>query len=314
MSPFGGSIRLKSHALARALVRTVCVLTLPLAAGAGLLSSAPAQAAAANGSLGFVSDPGDFIGGGVSASYSTTAGDQLTATALTDANGVDQGVEVSVTALSGDFWTLDMEAPAGNALAAGTYNGAVRFPFNNALQPGLSFTGDFRGCNTVTGTFTVTDALFGPHGYIQQLDATFVQHCEGGSAALTGEVHILNPPPPPVLAPAVGIAADGIANTVDGQAMVHGTVTCNEPVTLTVSGTVTEVIKKSMILTGDFATSVACAPGATVPWSANAVPTVAVPFLKGLVEVNAQAAGLDPNYGVNVSVSQSAVVKLRSGK
>ena len=45
-----------------------------------------------------------------------------------------------------------------------------------------------------------------------------------------------------------------------------------------------------------------------------AVPTVAVPFLKGLVEVNAQAAGLDPNYGVNVSVSQSAVVKLRSGK
>jgi hypothetical protein len=31
----------------------------------------------------------------------------------------------------------------------------------------------------VTGTFTVQNAVFGPNGYVQTLDATFEQHCEG---------------------------------------------------------------------------------------------------------------------------------------
>jgi hypothetical protein len=53
------------------------------------------------------------------------------------------------------------------------------------------------GCNEVTGSFTITKAVFGPARYVQAFDATFEQHCDGSPATL-GEVHISNPPPPPV--------------------------------------------------------------------------------------------------------------------
>jgi hypothetical protein len=94
---------------------------------------------------------------------------------------------VSVDIQGGTFWHLDFAAPQGQALTTGTvYDNATRYPFQSPTEPGLSLFGDGRGCNTVTGSFTVKDATFGPHGWIQSFDATFVQHCEGdpNSAAL----------------------------------------------------------------------------------------------------------------------------------
>ena len=49
--------------------------------------------------------------------------------------------------------------------------------------------GNGHGCNTLTGSFTISQALFSPvDGSLQHLSATFVQHCEGRPAALRGSL------------------------------------------------------------------------------------------------------------------------------
>jgi hypothetical protein len=137
------------------------------------------------------------FGGSVSDSYATSKGDALTIWA--DSTG--SHVHIGVTGYNGDMWTLDFGAPGTvepingkpAVLVPGTYSGAHRYPFNGN-GPGLDLSGLSSGCNTLTGSFTIMDAVFGPPGYVQKFDATFVQHCEGGPSATTGEVHLSNPP------------------------------------------------------------------------------------------------------------------------
>jgi hypothetical protein len=299
-----------AHALKHALARTgvVAALAVPLAAvTTGLLPGVAANALTVQtGTLSFTSDPGDYIGQGMTSSFGTANGDTLGVTAIGD----DQGVEVSVNGAAGDWWFLDLAAPSGQTLAQGDYTGATRYPFNAATEPGLSFFGDGRGCNQDTGSFTIQDVSFGPEGYVQQLDATFVQHCEGGDPALHGEIHIQNPPPPPVLDLGLAVAVDGTASTLNGKATIHGTVTCNEPASVTVSGTATEVAHRELI-NGTFSTQVACKPGAAAAWTATATPTGDFPFQKGDAEVQATASATDPNYQQTVTAGQTAVVKLK---
>jgi hypothetical protein len=298
---------MKPQILDRALVRLAAVLALaiPLSTAGDLLSAAPAHAQALAGSLSFVSDPGDFIGGGLSAAYSTADGDAFAVTNL----GSDQGVDVSVRAANSDWWDLYLAAPTGQKLTAGTYTGVAKWPYNQA-GPSLWFYGNSRDCNTLTGSFTVTNVSFGPYGYVHQLDATYVQHCDGAAPALTGEVHMLNPPPPPALATTVAVAPDGTASRIDGRATVSGQVTCNVPAVMHTAGTVTQVVKKSVI-TGNFITDIACTPGAPVPWSAEAIPNGSTPLQQGDARVDVQAVAADPFYGVAVSVDTTAVVRLR---
>jgi hypothetical protein len=274
----------------------------------GLIAAGPAEAqTVASGTLSFSGDPGDYITGGLSYSYSTAAGDILTVSSNND-NSV---VEVTVTGYNGDWWYLDLAAPTGQSLAPGTYTGATRYPFNGA-GPGLSLFGNGRGCNTVTGSFTVLDAAYGLNGYVQTFDATFEQHCEGLDPAARGEVHIANPPPPPALTLNLAVAVNGTASTLNGNATIHGTVTCNKPTGVTVDGSVVEIVKK-IIVRGMFSTNVACTPGAPTPWTAQATPTGTTPFQKGDAQVDAQATGYDADYGVYVSSSATAVVSLRKG-
>ncbi|GAA5002833.1 hypothetical protein [Streptomyces siamensis] len=54
---------------------------------------------------------------------------------------------------------------------------------------GLDVHGDGRGCTTSTGEFTVTRPARGDDGAVEAFAATFVQHCEGGAAALRGTIH-----------------------------------------------------------------------------------------------------------------------------
>lgn len=151
----------------------------------------------ATGTLSFSGSAGDFIAGRESYSYSTGKGDVLTISA----GSTGSTVSIAVTGYNGDWWTLDFGAPGTVApingkpavLVPGTYSGAHRYPFNGN-GPGLSLYGNGRGCNTSTGSFTIIDAVFGPPGYVQKFDATFVQHCEGGTSAASGLVHISNPP------------------------------------------------------------------------------------------------------------------------
>src|SRR5262245_45733312 len=179
-------------------------LSLTAAVG-GLLVAGTAHAqTVATGSLSFSGNPGDYISQGKSYSYSTSKGDALDVSSSTGGT-----VRISVNAYNGDWWSLDFDAPGtpdrpvpgqSAVLAPGTYTGAHRYPFNGN-GPGLDLSGEGRGCNELTGSFTIIKAVFGSQGYVQAFDATFEQHCEGGNPAARGEVHISNAPPPSAAAP-----------------------------------------------------------------------------------------------------------------
>lgn len=289
------------------LQRAAAVVAVPVLAL--LVGTVPAQAQpVATGSLSFSGDEGDYISGGRTYAYSTDAKDRLTVNASEDRNHI----AVSVSGLNSDWWTLDLAAPSGTALTAGTYGEATRYPFQGANAPGLNLSGNGRGCNELTGTFTVQNVVFGPHGYVQALDATYEQHCEGGEPALRGEVHIANPPAPPELAIGLKVATDGTASTLNGNAYLHGTVDCTAAAKVTLSGAATQV-KRNVIIRGNYTAQVACTPGTPAPWKATVVPTGTTPFQKGKAEVVTQATALDPVYNTNVSVDDTTVVTLVKG-
>ncbi len=85
--------------------------------------------------------------------------------------------------LSGDF-----QAMAGAALQVGYYPGLQRYPFHNPIKGGLSWYGDGRGCNTLTGWFAI-DSISYVAGNLTAIDLRFEQHCEGGAPALHGQIH-----------------------------------------------------------------------------------------------------------------------------
>lgn len=166
------------------------VLTLIAAVGGPLVAGTAHAQKVSTGSLTFSGDQGDYISQGDSYSYSTGNGDALTVSSSTGST-----VSVSVNAYNGDWWTLTLDAPGTQVLVPRTYSAAHRHPFNGT-GPGLELSGEGRGCNELTGSFTVTKAAFGSGGYVQAFDATFEQHCEGGDTAARGKIHITNPPPP----------------------------------------------------------------------------------------------------------------------
>jgi hypothetical protein len=158
----------------------------------------------------------------------------------------------------------------------------------------------------------VTEATFGgpDSSYVQDFVATFEQHCEGADPALRGTVSIHNPPVPEPLELGLTVAGDGTVSRVTGRAAVHGTVSCGEPVTVNLNGTLTQVVKKT-ILSGPLNTQVACTPGAPVTWQAVVIPNGTTPFGQGNAEVEATASAQDPNFGGTVTATATQVVRLR---
>jgi hypothetical protein len=230
--------------------RRILAAALSLTAAVGGLfvaGSADAQTVA-TGSLKFSGDSGDYISGGQSHSYSTSKGDALD---VSSANGTT--VHVSVNAYNGDDWTLDFDAPGTQdrpvpghsaVLVPGTYSGAHRYPFNGN-GPGLDLSGDGRGCNELTGSFTITKAVFGPDGYVQSFDATFVQHCEGGTRAARGEIHISNPPAPP--APQHATPTN---STATRPGVTYGGAASNPPATPAVAASAAAAARGPFVLIG----------------------------------------------------------------
>ena len=275
-----------------------------LAAGfalAGALFAAPAQAQTST--LSFVSQPGDWVGAGQTLSFSNG----ITASASSD-NRV-----VGVSVYSGDHWFyLDLAAPVGQALAVGTYTGATRYPFNDTNEPGLSFSGDGRGCNTLTGTFEIVDIEFGPYGYVQKLRANWEQHCEGGTPALFGQVDIVNPAPPSALTIDVRIDPRGAVNRGNGTATIRGTVTCSSDTSVYLNGAATQRAGRFALAQGAFSTQAACSTTPTA-WTATVSPNV-TPFNQGTAQVDVHASGFDPNYGSFVQADASGVVHLTGTK
>ncbi|MFN2477248.1 MAG: putative Ig domain-containing protein [Chthoniobacterales bacterium] len=162
-----------------------------LLGGSALFFLAAVGSVAADTGLVMDSPQGDYIGAGKSYYYNVPADGALTAS-----KGTVVGLNFNG---SGDNWYLSFAAPGNKPLTPGTYNGAARYPFQSVNQPGLSISGNGRGCNQLTGSFTVKEITYGADNSILAFDATFSQSCEGTGPPLTGEVlyNSSNALPPP---------------------------------------------------------------------------------------------------------------------
>ncbi|HEU0300589.1 MAG TPA: Ig-like domain-containing protein [Longimicrobium sp.] len=136
--------------------------------------------------LSFTSTPGDWIGQGQTASYTLASGSWIATIAPNR-----QEALVRLDGGGATWWEARFAAPRGQTLEVGTYQNATRWPFQAPTSPGLSFSGSGRGCNTLTGRFTIHDIAVDHEGNLHRFHATFRQHCEGGATYLDGEVAIL---------------------------------------------------------------------------------------------------------------------------
>ena len=153
--------------------------------------------------LSMTSQAGDYIGEGRNYLFNADDG-VFTANASTSTSG-GQADYVTVSfnqGGSGENWSLTFGTNHyGTALVPGTYTMAQRAPFAATGHPGLDVNGDGRGSNTLTGTFTVFEAVFdysGSQPKVVSFAASFEQHSEGATPALTGTIYYNSYTHPPV--------------------------------------------------------------------------------------------------------------------
>ena len=137
------------------------------------------------------SQPGDFIGGGQN--YDIT---------YTPANSTSFFYRVVRTLPTGEPAELDFVLGGnptlpfstvtfgtdqlGIPMQPGFYADAQRADFAAPGHPGLDVTFDSWGSNTLTGNFTVTDFAYSPALGIESFAASFEQHSDGATPALSG--------------------------------------------------------------------------------------------------------------------------------
>jgi hypothetical protein len=176
------------------------------------------------------SDSGDYIGAGQTYSYTPQNGDDI------EMGGGRTYVGFAINGANGDWWYADFEAPKGDILVPGATYQATRYPFNNG-GAGLDVSGNGRGCNTLTGSFTVNSASFASDGTVQGVSISFVQHCEGATPAFRGTLayragDTTSPPPwmiptNPVPAPPPSQSPPTISSFSPSSGQAGTTVTVN---------------------------------------------------------------------------------------
>ena len=130
--------------------------------------------------LTLISQPGDYVGGGITQTFTPADGTFSVTNTTTD-------LSISFhTPNYSQFWTLAFGSPKTQKFGRGEYEGATRTAFRSPTRPGVDVGGDGRGCNTDTGRFLVTDFALNIDGTIARLAIDFEQHCEGAPPALYG--------------------------------------------------------------------------------------------------------------------------------
>ena len=104
-----------------------------------------------------------------------------------------------------ETWSGDFVLPdTYTQLEAGTYNNLSRFPFHDTSVGGLSWSGEGRGCNTLTGEIVINSVVYDGTTLVE-IDLEFTQYCEGGVPALHGDIYWdandTTGPPGPVVPP-----------------------------------------------------------------------------------------------------------------
>ena len=129
----------------------------------------------------YQSPNGDSIGQGETHLY--LAPDSIVTADLGSPNNI---VHIQAQIPQATRWDLYLAAANQALLTPGDYAGATRWPFQLASVPGLDFSGDGRGCNQSTDSFTVDDASYAS-GAIQSFAVHFLQGCENTQPPLYGE-------------------------------------------------------------------------------------------------------------------------------
>lgn len=147
--------------------------------------------------LSAASQSGDPIGSGVTQNFSQSAGALSTPDVL-DLTGDGQVDYLTFSFTNNDasktwdltFGTSSFLNSNAGSLVPGTYIDAQKAPFADADHPGLDFSLNGIAASTLTGQFTITDAVFktAATGFeVERFAATFEQFAEGLSAGLTGD-------------------------------------------------------------------------------------------------------------------------------
>lgn len=173
------------------------------------------------------SDENDYVGQGQEATLG--ANDFSFSVSRNFDNGVSVRVNNFSTANPQDFqwWDLAFAAPNEVPLAESEYQDAERFPFQSIDQPGLSASGNGRGCNTLTGQFEVLEAVYdAANGDVVSFAADFEQNCEGQAPVLSGSIRYNSGVPLPW-------AVAGTLSGVDASRITCRNVTTGQRVRLT---------------------------------------------------------------------------------
>jgi hypothetical protein len=138
--------------------------------------------------------PGDFITGGITVDNVYSSADPLllwnfveinqTGTAAAPATNYlsfiymldsSAGPDDKYATLDFNTWALDVSLKEGM-----TYKDAQRSPYADAGHPAMTINYDHRGCNTLTGDFTVNRLRFDGTS-LAEFDGSFNQSCDGGA-------------------------------------------------------------------------------------------------------------------------------------
>lgn len=139
------------------------------------------------GTLAFTAQPG-AVG---SSAPSGMASIQLLRQVLRPSINGDNGTSFSYSGplpggISTGFFGLDFAAAGDVVLVPGSYPNATRYPFQASNAPGLAFSYNGSGCNTLAGSFNVSDAVMdGLDPVPLSFSATFQQHCPDAAGPLT---------------------------------------------------------------------------------------------------------------------------------
>jgi len=162
------------------------------------------------------SQPGDYVGQGVLQTFTPADG-----TFILQPSPGSGAVQLSFsTSDYSSFWLLQFGPVTGQKLTRGEYEGAQQFPVQSPTKPGISISGDGRGCSSY-GRFLVSDVAFNTDGSIARLAIDFEQRCEEDTAALYGSVRYNSTVP---AIPRVGVgratALKGNAGTSDATVIL----------------------------------------------------------------------------------------------
>lgn len=285
-----------------------------LVAGLSVGLSSPVEAAVGDGSgVTLTSVPGDGISfaGGVFDFQVPAA--EMGAVVSDDRNDLNGGV--SLFDANGFFSNLtwDLRAPQGTALSAG-----LSFPLS-PVQPSATEGQLFLGGSVVdsgfcipSGQVTVHSATFGPHGWIQDFDATFTAGCgPDPTVTASGRIVVHNPPPPPELVITVTVDPTARVSKISGAVTLTGTLTCSRDATVNAFGSVSQKKTRNALANGFWQINDVPCSSVPVRWSAEALPEGTVPFGVGKAGVAAQSAAFDPLFGIPAGSPFDAAVSLK---